>query len=350
MGLNDGDGASLDLYTDATTLQHSYRLKNKGQPGWHDFGQVHDASFLLEDASNNPVRLSGNGIDHFVLNLDQADCPFPQICTGDNWDVAALGVFLGNLGTTANPGSSSYACELDLSSNQTCQMPEAEFGCNDNDSATDCGDQHPAVVRLSSSPGCSGAGGSVSFAAGKSASPSVGGCDFGGQPSGSAEPFTSLEFAFDSGDSGILGFGTGGLRSDSELDVDILDASGNSIFGQAIQIKSGGSSDFAVNEDTEEGFLPSNLDTAVVNFGAGKGLFLKDFASIRVSVVSHPEGVESNDSWAVNGAYVWGLGGSPTANGARSYTCLYAATGGEPEFQVTDGSPMVLAKQTNCPF
>jgi hypothetical protein len=360
--VNDGDGITLDVYTcdgvctpsSQATLQHTYQLKAQGETGWHAYGDVHDLPLQLLDANNNPTRLGGNQIDHFQLNFQQPNCGFLQVCTGDNWDVAGIGVYLANLGSSSAPGSSPYACELDVSA---ANLPNNEENClipdNCPSSPPDCGDGHTEVVRLSSSASCSGVGGSQTFPAAANASAFMvgppGGCTNGGQPTGPAEPFTQLELAFDTGDSGTLGFGTAGLREDSELDLDILDASGNKVIPTQV-IKSGGSQDdVAYNDDIQQELLPVVVSSALVTLPGG-GLNLAQFATIQISLVSHNSGLETNDTWNVNGAYVWGLGGSPTTNGALAYTCLFAATPGTPEYNVTDGSPMQLAKQANCPF
>jgi hypothetical protein len=347
-GVNDASSVTLDVFTSPTTLLNTYILKGQGEQNWGDRGQVHDFTLQLQDSNGNPVRLPANGIDHFILHL------FQNGQSGDdNWDVGGIRVALGNLGTTANPGSEATACELDLSGNQVCQIP-----CAQCDPGNSCGDGQPEVVRLSATPSASGVGGGQSFPAGPQTT--NGGCLGGGFAKGSAEPFAALGITFDTGGAGLFGtgdLGTSGLRSDSELDLDILDGSGNNLLHYVL--KPGGSLDsLSIQEDTEEGFdvldLASIANTsfsnpANVNNLPGGVLHLADFATMRVSLVSHNSGGETNDSWAVDGVYVSGIGGDPTAGG-QSFTCLFSAAAGEPEFSVTDGSPIVMAKQANCPF
>jgi hypothetical protein len=340
-GVEDSSGVTLDVFSGPTTLLHTYQLKNQGVGGWHDFGQEHDIPLPLLDQNNNPISLAANGIDHFVLNLQNGG--------GDNWDVMGISVFLANLGTATNPGSSPYACELLMSGGQGCTFPQSTCNALCCPSATDCGDGHDEIVRLSDGPSCSGVGNSQSFTAGLQGDPAFGGCIAGGQPTGSAVPIKNILLQFDTGDGGTASNGTAGLRNDSELDVDILDSSGNKVI-PTTQIKSGGSSDdLALNEDSEEGFLPTNLFTALVALPGG-GLTLPQFSTIRVSLVSHDSTFETNDSWRVNAVYVWGIGNSATTNGAAPYTCLFAAAPGEPEFNIDDSNPVSLEKQSGCPF
>jgi len=216
------------------------------------------------------------------------------------------------------------ACIANLSGNEICDAEQPS--CMNAELL----DGHPGVVRLSENPGSSGQGTQANFDTDPS-SVTWGGCPKWGGPA-SSEPYTQLEFIFDTSDDDF--------RSGSELDVDIFDQSGNDIEHGVVHAVG----DTKFDNDTEHAVTYTLHNTAIS---------FTDIASIQLTFI--PEtitcvlGICSHDEWHAQTIDVYAV----RASSNWQDTCMFLGQepdSSHPEFVLNnDNRVQTLTKLNGCP-
>jgi hypothetical protein len=305
-GVNDQSSVLLDLVGAGGTLLQELTLKAQGETGWSDIGSEHDILRTLD----NPLRPED------VLDLQLKLLQNGQGgVSADNWDVSGIGVRLVGVHVPA-------ACLIDMSGNEICdaQQPSCMNGKLE--------DGHPGVVRLSENPDQSGQGGEAFFDPDPSSFTNSG-CPKWGGPA-SSEPLTHLEFTFDTGDDDF--------RSDSELDVDVFDFSGNNVEHGVVHAVN----DTIFDNDTEHKIL----------YALHSSLSISNIKSVQLTFIPATItcflGICSHDEWHAQAIEIYGV----RAASNWEHTCLFVgqeAGTSTPEFNFNnDNRVQSLGAGSGC--